>query len=382
MKYNTLLEYQDAISVLTERNLAIIDEAKTLVRSLNDDENEEFSRNKEEILTLKAEMSEIQRQLESENTIKNLKKISIDNNMENKDFSLIRSLSEAYKSGQRENITLKRDWQVTGASGEGEDVVSVDLLNEVIMPLREEYLFGQLPCRVMSGLKGNPQIPVYSRGNKAAHVAETGSATKATGAFSNITLAPHRISAYTTISKLFLIQATPAAQEAIVRDLSLQIWDTIEETLLSDDAATEVAPAGLLYNKTAEEIWTYKDLVEMEADLREKKYKDVEFVLSPRAEAWAKSTIKGTNNTSMIMDGGKVDGINTIVTSAVEPNQFLLADFSNVLIGFWGDMTFSFYEDFQLAQDGLVGIVINGFWDGKLARPDALVLAEVTDPNA
>ena len=365
----TSIEILDTKNQLVKRNADISSGAKSEVRELTAEENAEFEANELEIRNLDIEQDKLNRELE----IKTNKKISIDRNMEKNDF-IIRSLSEAYKAGQKDNIKLTRAFTV---ADEGADVVPVDLLNEVIMPLREEYLFGKLPVRVLNGLVGNPQIPVYSRGDKAGHVSENETAPQATGSFSNISFAPHRISAFCTISKQFLLQATPAAQDAIVRDLSMQIWDTIEETLLSTSAATEKAPAGLLNGKVATEISTYKDLVDFEAALREKKFKNVSFAISPRAEAWAKSTIKGTNATGMIEENGNVDGISTIVTSSIDPNQILLADWSNLIIGFWGDMTFQFYEGYSLAKDNLVGIVINGYWDAKLARPEALALAKV-----
>lgn len=372
-KYNTILEYQDAIAVLRDKNLSMLDEAEKMVRSLDEAQLSEFNSTKDEILELENEMKEFEREIQNTNYTK----ISIDTNMEKKEFSLIRALSDAYNKGEKE---VKIDRAFTTAA-EGEDVVSVDLVNEVIMPLREEYLFGQVNAKVRTGLAGNPQMPVYTGGTLTnpsdGHVAETGAAAEYTGAFTNITLTPHRISAYTTISKQFLIQAVSSAQDAIIEDLSRQIWDQIELRLLSDSAASEVAPKGLLNGLTAVEVADYKDLVNVEADLRERKYKKVEFVLSPRAEAWGKSTIKGTNNTSMILSDSKMDGIKTTVTSNVEPNQFLLADFSNLIIGFWENPTIAFYDDFQLAQNGLVGIVINAFYDAKMVRNDALVLGEV-----
>ena len=118
----------------------------------------------------------------------------------------------------------------------------------------------------------------------------------------------------------------------------------------------------------------------MEADLREKKYRNVSFAISPRAEAAFKSTIMGTANVGMIMQNGKVDGLDTVVTSNIEPNQFLLADWSNIQFGFWENPTISFFEDFQLAQNGQVGIILSGFYDVKLLRSDAIALGEYVAP--
>ena len=376
MRFSTILEYQDKISVLTERNLNIIDEAKVQVRSLSEDETSEFTANKDEIMALRAEMADFERSMKDLEKNNNIKKISIDRNMEKKEFSFIRALSDAYNKGEKE-VNISRAFKVTGVDGEGEDVVPVDLMNEVIMPLREEYVFGKAGAKIKTGLTGNIQLPVYTGNQGADHVEETGKAPEYKGSFTNITLTPKRISAYTTISKQFLIQAIPAAQDAIVEDLSRQIWDKIEANLFSSTAATETKPAGLLNGLSSETVETYKDLCDFEADLREKKYKNVKYIVSPRAEAAFKSTIKGTNGTGMIMTDGKVDGIETFVTSEVAPKQFLLGDFSNLVIGFWQNPTISFYDDFQLAQDGLVGIVVSGYYDAKLARPDAVALGEV-----
>lgn len=377
MKYNTMLEYTDAISVLTERNLAILDEAKIQVRSLNDDENAEFTANRENIIALKAEKDELERHLNDENTKKQLKNISIDRKMDKKEV-IIRSLSEAFNSGKRDKIVIDRAHTV---AAEGEDIVPIDLVNDMIMPLREEYLFGQLPVRVRTNLSGDYQIPVFNAGtlSKDGHVGETGMAAEYTSSFNSVTLTPHRYSLWTSISKQMLIQAIPSAIDAITEDLSRQFWERIEAVLLSDAAATENKPAGLLKDLEAVEVENYKDLCNMEADLREKKYRNISFAVSPRAEAHFKSTIMGTANVGMIMQNGKVDGLDTVVTSNIEQNQFLLGDWSNVQFGFWENPTVTFFEDFQLAQNGQIGIILSGLYDVKLLRNDAIALGEVVE---
>ena len=376
----TSIEILDKKNQLVKRNADIISAAKTEVRELTAEENAEFEVNQTELRNLEAAEKELEKELEI--TERNTQKNIIDNKME-KEFSLIRSLSEAYNSGKKDNIVINRAHTITGVSGEGEDIVPVDLVNELIMPLREEYLFGQLPVRVRTNLSGDVQIPIFGGGtlSKDAHVGETGLAAEYTASFDSITLKPHRFSVWTTISKQWLIQAIPSATSAITEDLSRQFWDKIEALLLSDASATELKPAGLLKGLTATEVTTYNDLCNFEAGLREKKYRNVSFAISPRAEANFKSSIMGNNATGMIMQNGKLDGLDTVVTSNIEPNQFLLADWSNVQFGFWENPTISFFEDFQLAQNGQVGIILSGFYDVKLLRSDAIALGEYVAPT-
>lgn len=373
----TSLEILDKKTQLIKRNSDIISAAKTAVRELTEEENAEFEANALEIKNLEAAEVEIENELKITDN-KNTNTKILRNTM--KDNLLINALSNAYKAGQKE-VKIENAFQVTGESGEGEDVVSVDLMNEVILPLREEYLFGRVGAQIRTGLVGNPQIPVYTGGSLTnptnGHVAETGTASQYGGAFTNITFSPKRISAFATVSRQWLIQAVPAAQNAVIEDFSRQVWDQIEANLLSDTAASDIKPAGILRGLTAVEVANYAELCDMEADLREKKYKKVSFALSPRAEAKFKSTIMGTNATGMIMQNGRVDGLDTVVTSAIEPNQFLLGDFSQLVIAFWANPQIRFYDDFQLAKDGLVGIVIDAFYDAKLVRSDAIALGEV-----
>lgn len=367
MKYNTILEYQDAISVLTKRNLDMIEEAQTIVRSLNDDENEEFSRNKEEILTLKQEMQELERQI---NDTKNLKNISIDKKMEDNKLLLGRAICEAYKNHDQ-YVTLSRAITV---AAEGEDTVPVDFW-ECLRPLLEEKVFTKIGARIETNLHDNVQIPVFNS-SYATWVSETGEASEATPSFSNVSLSPKRFSCFIPVSKNWLIQATDSCQSALMEDIANYASSIIENQVWSDTAGTEIQPAGLCYNLAYTTVENYNDLVNLEADLRQEKYTNISVVASPHAEADLKSTIRGTNATGMILENGKVDGLNYYVTSILPTREFVLIDGTQLVMGFWGNTEIQIIEDSYYAKRGQVCIVVNGYADFKLARPNAIKLAK------
>lgn len=371
MKYNTILEYQDAIDVLRKRNLDMIEEAQTIVRSLTNEENDEFSRNKEEILTLKQEMADLEREI---NDTKNLKNISIDKNMEEKEVSLQRALMESYKNHDK-YVTLSKAYTV---GAEGEDVVPVDIW-DVMKPLIEEKVFGKIGAHIETNLHDNVQIPIFNPG-AATWVSETGEASDGSGSFTQVNLSPKRFSCYVPISKQFLIQAVPSAEARIRENIADMAASIIENQIWSYTAASEVQPAGLCYNLAYTTVEDYNDLVNLEADLRQEKYTNMTVVASPHAEADLKSMIRGTNATGMILENGKVDGLDYHVTSILPYKQFVLIDGTQLVVGFWGNTEIQLIEDTYYAKRGQVCIVLNGYADFKLARPNAIKLAK-TNPS-
>lgn len=372
MTYNTVLEYTDKIAELTERNLAIIDDAKVQTRSLNDDENAEFTTNKEQIIALKAEKEELERKLNDENTIKTLKNISIDTKMEKNEFSLGRAIQEAYNNHEQ-YVTLSRAITV---ADEGSDTVPVDFW-ECLRPLMEEKVFNKIGARIETNLHDNAQIPVFNS-SYATWCAETAEALEANPSFSNVTLSPKRFSAFIPVSKQWLIQATPSSQAALMADIADYAASIIENQIWSNKAASETQPAGLTYNLAYTTVSDYNDFVNLEADLRQEKFDNMSVVMSPHAEADLKSMIKGTAAVGMVAENGKVDGLDAHVTSILPTRQFVLIDGRQLVIGFWGNTEVQLIEDSYYAKRGQVCICVNGYADFKLARPNAIKLGKTS----
>lgn len=371
-KYSSILEYNDAIAVLKERNLKMIDDAKLEIRSLNEAETSEFDANKAEILSLEAEKEEFERALNDEKTTKTLKNISIDTKMEKNQFSIGRAICEAYNNHEK-YVTLSRALTV---GDEGEDTVPVDFW-ECMRPLMEEKVFNKIGARIETNLHDNVQIPVLNS-SYCMWNTETGEASEAEPTFSNVTLTPKRFACFIPISKQWLIQSTQSCQDAIMNDIADYAAAIIENQVWSDKAASETQPAGLLYNLSYTTVENYNDLVNLEADLRQEKFNNMSVVLSPHAEADLKSMIRGTNATGMVLENGKVDGLDSHVTSVMPTRKFALIDGTQLVMGFWGNTEIQLIEDSYYAKRGQVCIVLNGYADFKLARPNAIKLAKTS----
>lgn len=375
MKYNNTLEYVDAINQLVKRNSDIIKLAKSESRELSEDEDKEFCENEDEIKELEDEKNELEKSLENnedpEKEEKSNKNINV-NTME-KRFSIVEEIRKAQETHQP--IILNRS--TMSVSAEGEDVVATELW-DVWEPLRQENVLVSAGARMYTGLEGDVQIPLFSKGS-VAWKGETAAAEDGNGSFTSVSLSPKRITGKFPISLQFLAQTTPDVEAAIRNDIAKAFSEKIEETLLGNAAGTSTQPAGLFYGLTPVSVNSYAELLDMEADVEEDHYKNCKYVISPKAKAALKAMIKGTNATGMVMEGDAVDGTAAYVTSNVASKKGLYGAFDNLVIGIWDNLRIDVVADSATLANGQVMIILNGFADAKLVRSDALVALDTTE---
>lgn len=373
------LEIADKKAQLIHRNMEILAKAKEEVRELSEDEENEFKTNEDEIQNLDEEQKELDKELEEKDCSEKDKeeqkshtnKNIIDNKMKNSNYSLIEEIRNSVKTG--EQIVLDRAYTV---ASEGEDLVQTDVFH-VIEPLRAKLALVEAGAHFMSGLKGDVQLPIMTAGN-CQWAGETANAEDGAGSFSNVVLSPKRLTSFVEVSLQLIEQDTVAAEEAIRNDLIKSIAQKIESTVLSYNAGTATQPQGLAYNVAYTTVADYDDLCDFEAGLEENNvYGDMHYILSPKAKAVLRSTIKGTNNTGMIMDQGEVDGIPAVSTSNVPAKYFYYGDFSNLFVGTWSDIILDVVRDSASLKKGCVTLVVNMYVDAKVVRPQAIAVGKV-----
>ena len=367
MKYNNTVEYQDAINQLVKRNMDIIKLAKTEERELTEDEEQEFDKNEEEVKELEDEKDELEKSLENpeedEKEEKSNKNINV-NNMEKKNFSIVDEIRKSMKT--HEPIVLNRSTLTVAA--EGEDVVE-QTIYDVWEPLRANNVLVNAGMRVYSGLVGDCQIPLYSKGN-VAWKGETATAEDGNGSFTNVTLSPKRITGKFPISLQFLAQTTPDVEAVVRKDIALAVMDKIESTLLGAAAGSSTQPAGLAYNETATTISNYAALTGVEADIESYNFSNINFVASPHFKGAMKAMV--INDHGMVYNDGKIDEYPTEVTSNVASSYAFVGDFSNLALGLWDEVRIDTVADSATLSDGQIMIIVNAFADAKLVRDNAV----------
>lgn len=259
---------------------------------------------------------------------------------------------------------------------DGEHVVVTDYLN-ILEPLKSKNVLVNAGANYLTGCKGNIQIPSMSAEN-VFWEGEIDETENGAGSFSHINMAPRRLSAYVDISKQFLVQDTLGAENLIRKLLVEAINDKLEATILSDAAEDGAKPAGIFYNVTPTDIKDFNDVCEFESELDENNFVgDFKYVINPKAKAYLRSTIKGTNATGMIMENDAIDGTPCETTTHMDTDTLAYGNWSDLYIAQFGGVDL-LIDNYTQATKGCVRLVINAFFDYKVVRNGAIVLGKIS----
>ncbi|MBP5784546.1 MAG: phage major capsid protein [Methanobrevibacter sp.] len=379
------LEILDNKNILVKRNLDILALAKKEERELTEDENKEFDENEQKIKELDEEAEKLEKELEEtekekeelEEQNKNIDK----DNMEKKEFSLIKEIRSAAETGKSINMRTSN----YSVAANGEDVVETDIL-DIMTPLRANLVLTKAGAKFMSGLVGDVQVPLMSATN-VAWAAEEGAASDGSGSFSNVTLSPKRLTAYVPITLQMLAQDSLDVEAKIREDIIKAVQDKLEATILGYAAGTTTQPAGVFYNHALTSVTTYGDLCDFEASVEENNvYGSMHYIVTPKAKAYLRSLIKGTAAVGMVYENREIDGIPTEVTTNLvcanaNKDGVLYGDFSNLAIGAWDNIQLDVVRDSASLKNGCVTLIINAFFDAKVLRPEAFAYGKIVKPE-
>lgn len=385
-----IIEIKEQITEKRNRIAEIVELAKTEVRDLTEDEQKEIDEAKEDIEQKKQEIKALQDEMdnqvpkeeeekenEKEENKRNINKSNI-RNMKN--VSLVKEIREAIAENKKSVIVNAetRAMVVQGENGVHDQVVETEITG-ILEPLYANSVLTALGARWYTGLPmGDVQIPVMGKGN-VGWEGEIDEAQATGNTFTTVKLQPKRLSAYVDISKQLLAQDTIGVETAIRRDLVNALNDKLEATLLGDAQGTTEKPAGLFYGQTPTKIADFEDVCEFEATVEEANvFGSMQYVMSPAAKAKFRAMIKGTNATGMVYEAGEMDGITTHVTTNVAKGDFIYGNFSNLVVGSWGNIEIV-VDPYTQATKGCVRLVINAYFDFKPVRDVAFAFGTINE---
>lgn len=270
-------------------------------------------------------------------------------------------------------------------SGDG---VHDELVDEefkgLLEPLYADSVISNLGITIYNGLPaGDFKVSAMGKGS-AAWADETGVATESKNTFSHVTLQPKRISAQLSYSKQFLAQDTKGVEAAIRRDIYNALVAKIQSTMLSADASGANKPAGIFNGITAKNISSYAELCDVEATVDDSNVKgERKYLMSNKAKAILRCMPKSSLTTELVLDGNDIDGTPVIANSDVPTTQYAYGDFSNIIMGTWGNVDL-IVDPYTLAAENSVRIVVNAFVDWKKVRSteNVIVYGKVSAPAA
>lgn len=263
-------------------------------------------------------------------------------------------------------------------SGVHDDLVVTDFTS-ILEPLQKKNVLVQSGAKLLQGLKGDVQIPLM--GNQSCgFVGEIQDAPDGTGDWDHIALSPRRLAAYIDVSKMFLQQDTLGAEQLIVNELVNAINSKIEDSILSDAAATATKPAGVFYGLTPVNVSDFKSLTDAEADVEEANiYGEMRYIVSPTAKAALRNMPRSADHTRLVMEGNEIDGTPALSTTHMAADSLAYGDFSNVAIAVWGNAVNITVDPYSLSRSGLVRIVAEIYVNWANLREGSIVYGTISE---
>lgn len=374
----TIVAKKEEIAELRNKCQSIVDLAKAEVRDLTQEEEDEIKSLRECIDEKKEELNKLLRELEEklpkedeeepQDKEENKRNKNINVNTMKK-LSLVHEIRNAMAENKKSVLVNaeKRAVTVQGDAGVHDQVVETEI-EGILEPLYANSVLAKLGARWYTGLPmGDVQIPIMGK-STVKWEGEVDEADATGNAFTTVKLQPKRLSAYIDISKQLLAQDTIGVENAIRRDLVNALNDKLEATVFGNAAGSTEQPAGLFYNASETNVDDFAGLCQFEAAVEAQNvYGNMKYVMSPSAKATFRGMIKGTNATGMVYEAGEMDGVETYVTTNVASKKFVYGDFSNLVIGNWGDIEITI-DPYTQSTKGCIRLVINAYFDFKPAR--------------
>lgn len=375
-----ILELQEKSLELRNQLAELIANGQKEERELNETETSQMAEIRSAIDEINAQIAEI----EAEN-----RTIEINNNTENKEIRTmslvkminavvegrnftedeVKAIAEARadfaKSGLQSNGQIVYRSVMATVEGQGKETVAEDKWN-LEVAVRNNLVATKMGADFVGGLVGDVSIPQYA-GSNVNWKGETETADNGRGAFTEITLAPKRLTATLDVSKQFLLQNSADVEAILIRDLAEAVAEKLDKTIFGAEGGDGNKPAGLFEGVGAEKALaevTYDDVLTLEETVELANGSNYMFLVNPKV----KFALKGTqmaNGLQMVFNGGEIDGYKTISSNSVADKGMICMDPRELVIGQWGSYDIT-VDPYTKAADGQVRLVINAYFDAKV----------------
>lgn len=389
----TKTDINDRLAVIQSEMEAIIANAQSESRMLNDDESARIE-------SLKAEKAQLREQL---NQQQNSQK------MEKKNFSLLESirnvvngrsnddfaeyLAATREMGNRAGVSCVGQIQVATRSIDGiltaghEYTASTynggkEMVATEVLPLEQAIynntILKNAGARFYNGLVGDVKIPVIGK-STCFWEGENDQTESGTPTMSKLLLQPKRVACFVDLSKQLLNQTSGDVERQVKESIALAVAEKLESSILSDGTTPH---NGMMYGASgvAAASVTYATCTDLEASIMGSNFNPT-FVVNPSSANLLKTKSRLTYGNVPVFADGKIDGYNTFITnnaSVTDANPLICADFSQLAIGTWGDMIDITVDTVTRAAYGEIRLVLNAYFDFGWLSSSAFAVKKIT----
>jgi HK97 family phage major capsid protein len=292
----------------------------------------------------------------------------------------------ALRVGKKRSLTrdLTTQTAASGAFTVGTDVSPLGIQKS----LRPTSVVVKLGVTVIEGLQGSTVLPRISSGVTPSSGTEIQNLTpSADPSFSASAAGPQRMTVSVTFSKQLLVQAGGNASidavlsDELCRAISTQIDSQIlVGTGVSGQALGILTYPGATSTNTYVAAGGWGQVIGVQKQL-EDGFVDAKnacwLISTNTAKIW-RTTLRTGNSARYILDqSSRVNDVDCYVTSFIpgSSDQTVLADFSQLVLGFWGNSLDIVYDPFTKASTGEIVITVNVYWQAWIRRPSTFVIS-------
>lgn len=230
---------------------------------------------------------------------------------------------------------------VAGTPSAGGYSVGTDHMgSEFIDLLRNEMVCLRAGVRVMSGLRGNIDIPKLTAGVSMGWGTEVQEVTEQNPTLGTVTMTPKSGAALVNASLQLLLQSDPSVELMLQMDMVQAIALGLDLAILHGTGTEQ--PSGIAITPNINSVTgagiARGGILEFISDVKTANAaNNLRWVTNPTIEALLKQREKVAGYPSFLMDSdGKMEGYNSEITNQVAAGYLFFGDFAQVLLGLWG----------------------------------------------
>jgi len=404
----TKLEITEAVNLLLKKNEDIDEKVLAEKRSQTPAEKEEYRSNLSQIETYKL----MEQTLAYKNADGTLISPIIQREVprQKKQYSLIKCINDQLENRQQSeyardvHVEGRNEFRRAGVSAAGSIIIPTpeqranilagtqyagqEIVQEdkkaILPPLTDYLVLSKAGATFMTGLVGNVSIPSYA-GTTVAWKTEVEAAADGGGGFTEVELAPKRLTAYILVSKLFLAQDGVGAERLLLENIASSVARKLEATILGHAAGSASVPQGMGYlihqgraEARAAAAPTYEDVVAMEAavDVSNALAGNLAYITNGTGRGVLKAKVKVAEYPAYLCENNEVNGYPLLVTNSAtasvgttnnEGNLLVFGNWADLIIAQWGGYDIT-VDPYTAAATNQVKITINAYLDAKGLR--------------
>ena len=260
------------------------------------------------------------------------------------------------------NEVLKRDLNV-GTAADGGNLVSTELLSgSFIEILRNKMAIMEAGVTMLTGLEGNISIPKQDGTTSAYWVGEGGAPTEGQQSFTQISMTPKTIGAFTDFTRRTLLQSSIDIEAFVRDDIAKKIALELDRTAIYGTGSSN-QPLGLkdtsgIGSQSLTSFGTFSEYIGMETDVAVANAEggSMKYLINASARGALKSTEKASNTGMFVFDNNQINGYDAIVSNQLANNDAIFGDFSQFIVGMWSGLDLT-VDPYAGATAGTVRII-------------------------